>query len=37
MRTLLDILLWPFFKWQERRATKKRMEALRKSDPFIYK
>ena len=37
MKKLIDILLWPLNKWQERRAIKKRLEELRKRDPFIYK
>jgi hypothetical protein len=27
----------PYTKWKEERAFKKRMEELRKRDPFIYK
>jgi hypothetical protein len=37
MRTIINILMWPWYKWQERRAIKKRLEELRKRDPFIYK
>ena len=37
MRTLLDIILWPWRYFKERREMKKRMEELRKRDPFIYK
>ena len=27
----------PYRKWQERRKFKKRLEELKKQDPFIYK
>jgi hypothetical protein len=37
MKTLIDLLLAPWRKFKERRALKKRMEELRKRDPFIYK
>jgi len=37
MKTILNIMLWPWYKWQERQAIKKRLEELRKRDPFIYK
>jgi hypothetical protein len=30
-------LLTPYRRWKERRAFKKRLEELRKRDPFIYK
>jgi hypothetical protein len=32
-----NILTWPYRKYQEKQAWKKRMEELRKRDPFIYK
>lgn len=37
MRKILDFILWPWRSWQEHRAFKKRIEELRKRDPFIYK
>jgi hypothetical protein len=37
MKKLIDLLLTPWRKFKERRAYKKRMEELRKRDPFIYK
>lgn len=37
MRRLIDFILTPYRKWQEHRALKKRLEELRKRDPFIYK
>jgi hypothetical protein len=37
MKKIIDFILWPYNKWQERRAYKKRLEELRKRDPFIYK
>jgi hypothetical protein len=37
MKKLIEILLWPLHKWQVQRAFKKRLEELRKRDPFIYK
>jgi len=37
MKKIIDLILWPYTKWQERRAFKKRLEELRKRDPFIYK
>jgi hypothetical protein len=37
MKKIIDFILWPYTKWQERRTYKKRLEELRKRDPFIYK
>jgi hypothetical protein len=37
MRKIIDLLTWPWRKIQERKAYKKRLEELRKRDPFIYK
>ena len=34
---LIQWLLRPYTRWQEHRAFKKRLEELRKRDPFIYK
>jgi len=33
---LINLLLSPYRKWQEKRRIKKRIEELRKRDPFIY-
>jgi hypothetical protein len=30
-------LLTPYRKWQERKKYKRRLEEMRKRDPFIYK
>jgi hypothetical protein len=37
MKQILDFLLWPWHKWQEKKRFKKRLAELRKRDPFIYK
>lgn len=37
MKNILNFLLSPWRKWQERCAFKKRVEEMRKRDPFIYK
>lgn len=37
MKKIIDFILSPIRRWKERRAFKKRMEELRKRDPFIYK
>jgi len=37
MKRLLDFLLQPWHRWQQKKAHKKRLEELRKQDPFIYK
>lgn len=34
---LIQWLLRPYTRWQERKAFKKRLEEMRKRDPFIYK
>lgn len=36
LKKLIDLLLTPYRKWQEKRRIKKRIEELRKRDPFIY-
>jgi len=33
----INWLLIPYRRWQERKEIKKRIEELRKRDPFIYK
>lgn len=37
MKKLLDVILKPYREWQERQKLKKRIEELKKKDPFIYK
>ena len=37
MKKIIELLTWPWRRYQERRAYKKRIEELRKRDPFIYK
>jgi hypothetical protein len=37
MKKLIEILLAPWRKYQERQQLKRRLEELRKRDPFIYK
>lgn len=37
MKKIIDFLTTPWRLWKEHRAYKKRLEELRKRDPFIYK
>jgi hypothetical protein len=37
MKNILQFLKNPYRWYQERKAFKKRLEELRKRDPFIYK
>ena len=37
IKIVWSIIIYPYNKWQEHKAFKKRMEELRKRDPFIYK
>jgi len=37
MKKIINFLLWPWRKYQDHKAFKKRIEELRKRDPFIYK
>ena len=37
MKKLIEILLTPVKWWKDRQAYKKRLDELRKRDPFIYK
>jgi hypothetical protein len=37
MKKILNFILSPWRMWQEKKEYKKRMEELRKRDPFIYK
>lgn len=37
MKKLINLLLWPWYKYQEHRYYKKKLNELKKRDPFIYK
>lgn len=37
MKFIIDILCWPWNYYQERKAFRKRIEELKKQDPYIYK
>jgi len=37
MKKIINFLLRPFRHWQEKKKWKKRLEELKKRDPFIYK
>ena len=37
LKKIWSWICWPYTKWKEHREFKKRMEELRKKDPFIYK
>jgi hypothetical protein len=37
MKKVIDFILRPFRQYMENRKFKKRVEELRKKDPFIYK
>ena len=37
IKKIVEILLWPWTKFQEHGRFKKRLAELRKRDPFIYK
>jgi len=37
IKKLLSIILYPYTKYKEHKAWKKRLAELRKRDPFIYK
>ena len=37
MKKLIDIITFPWRWYDNRRKMKKRLEELRKRDPFIYK
>lgn len=34
---LINLLLWPYHWYKDRKAMKKRLAELRQRDPFIYK
>ena len=37
IKKIWAIICWPYTKYKEHKAFKKRIEELRKQDPFIYK
>ena len=37
LKKLIELITYPYRKFKENRNFKKRMEELRKRDPFIYK
>jgi hypothetical protein len=37
MKKIMNFILKPYREWQERRKLKKRIEDLKKRDPFIYR
>lgn len=37
IRRIVDIILYPWTEFKRRREMKKRLEELKKRDPFIYK
>ena len=37
IRIIKNFILRPYYKYQEKKQLKARMEELRKRDPFIYK
>jgi len=37
MRKIINWILTPWHKYQERKRFKKRLKELRERDPFIYK
>tara|TARA_B100001013_G_C24574819_1_gene428105 strand:- start:434 stop:568 length:135 start_codon:yes stop_codon:yes gene_type:complete len=37
LKKLKDFILWPYTAWKEHKEFKKKMEELRKRDPFIYR
>ncbi len=36
LKRILRFIMWPWTQYQERKKLKKRLEELRKRDPFIY-
>lgn len=37
MKKIWEIITWPLTEYRRKKALKKKMEELRKRDPFIYK
>jgi hypothetical protein len=36
IRKLIDIILWPWTEYQDRKRIKKKIKELKDKDPFIY-
>lgn len=36
-KKIMDIIKYPYIRWKEHKEIKKRIEEIRKKDPFIYK
>jgi len=36
-KSIRNFITWPWRRYQQNRAWKKRLEELKKRDPFIYK
>jgi hypothetical protein len=37
LKKLARLIATPYYKWQEKKLLQKKLEELRKQDPFIYK
>jgi len=37
MKKIIELITLPYRKWKEHRNFKKKIEELKKRDPFIYK
>lgn len=37
IKKIKAFIMWPWYKYQQQKAWKKRLEELKKRDPFIYK
>jgi len=37
VKKIIDIILRPYYRWKKKQEYKKRIEELKKRDPFIYK
>lgn len=37
LKKIIDFILFPYTRYMENKKLKKRIEELRKRDPFIYK
>lgn len=37
IKIIIEFLTWPYRKFKQNRAWKKRLAELKKRDPFIYK
>ena len=37
VQRIKNFITWPWRRWKEHRAFKKRLKELRERDPFIYK